>query len=292
MSAADQIEVVTVDEETPPKARSKLDQSDEGLKNGRSIRLKTKGSGHDYFLYLPASHQRTNRVLVLVHGKSGEAKELVKVFRPKADLYGTVLVVPVFDDETFPQYHQFGLNAPVGGERPDFALRQILDEVAEMAGVATDRFHIYGHSRGAQFAHRYAMIHPDSVLRCLVSSAGWYTLPSPKIPFPLGTKVSHRLRPLKLDLGQFLLMPVSVVVGALDTERDSNLKMSDRIDKAQGLTRLERARTWVDALTMAARDQGHPSNAKLHIIPDAGHDFTNLSARGLLDVAVAEHFFA
>lgn len=270
------------------------DHAEDNIKRGRSVRRRTTGSvGYDYFLYLPAAHERTNRVLVLVHGKSGEARELLKIFRPKADLYGAILVAPLFDDETFPQYHQFGLKAEVSdGQRPDVALRRILDEVSVLTDVATDRFHIYGHSRGAQFAHRYAMVFPDAVLRCLVSSAGWYTLPDPSIPFPLGIKVNQKLRSFELDLAQFLLVPVSVVVGANDTERDSYLKISDRIDAAQGLTRLERARTWVDALSVAARAHGLVPNLKLHVIPDAGHDLTNLAARGLLDVAVSDQFFA
>lgn len=264
------------------------------MKDGRTVRRRTKDSAsHRYFLYLPAAHERSTRVLVLVHGKSGGAEELLEIFRPKADLYGTMLVVPEFDDGTFPQYHQFGLNAQGnGGVRPDIGLRRILGDVSRQTQVPTDRFHIYGHSRGAQFAHRFAMAFPDAVLRCLVSAAGWYTLPDPSASFPHGTKVNRRLRSVEPDLDRFLLVPVCVVVGANDTHRDSKLKKSDRIDAAQGLTRLERARTWVDAISVAARERGLVPNARLHVIPDAGHELANLAAHGLLDVAASEHFFA
>ena len=264
------------------------------MKHGRGVRRRTRDSaGHRYLLYLPAAHDRSTRVLVLVHGKSGGAEELVEIFRQNADLHGAMLVAPVFHDGTFPQFHQLGLNAATdGGRRPDIALRRILDDVSRLTQVATHRVHIYGHSRGAQFAHRYAMAFPDAVLRCVISAAGWYTLPDPSASFPHGTKVNRKLRSVEPDLDRFLLVPVCVIVGAKDTDRDSKLKKSVRIDSAQGLTRLERARTWVDAVSVAARERGLVPNARLHVMPNAGHELSDLVAHGLLDVVASEHFFA
>ena len=53
------------------------------------------------------------------------------------------------------------------------------------------KYHVFGHSAGGQFAHRFLMFKPNSRLDKMVASgSGWYTVPNLDFNFPYGFKKS------------------------------------------------------------------------------------------------------
>ena len=64
------------------------------------------------------------------------------------------------------------------------ALDTIVDAVRDQFSLEAERFHIYGHSAGAQFVHRY-ILHTGAarVERAVASNAGWYMLPCESFAF-------------------------------------------------------------------------------------------------------------
>lgn len=248
--------------------------------------------GGAYFLYVPRSTPSPRQILVAVHGISRNAREHIEVFQSHAEAYGVVLVAPLFDEESFRGYQRLVVPTPRAGvRRADLSLRQILADVTRSTGVASERFYLFGHSGGAQFAHRYAMAYPDSVERYVISAAGWYTPPDLSVRYPYGMKPRRKGGMPDLDINAFLRIPACVLVGANDTVRDETLNQADRLDSRQGRTRVERAEYWVAAMTAAARWRDLATDFTLQVLPDAGHDFTEMAARGSIADAVFECLF-
>jgi pimeloyl-ACP methyl ester carboxylesterase len=248
--------------------------------------------GQLYLLYLPTARKRRDKALVLVHGQSRNLETLVDIFRPYAERYGATLIAPVFDGESSSNYQRLGLNQRRdGGLLPHDRLHLILDDVKQLTEISTQRFHLFGHSGGAQFAHRYAMAFPDTVIRYAISSPGWFTSPDTIEAFPYGMKENPKLPNISLDIDKFLHIPVYVMVGENDIVRGAMLNQSERIDRTQGRTRVERAERWVAAINTAARGRGLKPPAHFKILPDAGHDLAEMDESGRLGRHAARFLF-
>lgn len=245
-----------------------------------------------YLLYLPAARKKRHNVLVLVHGQGRNVEVMVDIFRTYAEKHDAILIAPIFDKDISSGYQRLGLKQRGGdGVLPQTRLRLILDEVSQFAEVPIKRFYMFGHSGGAQFCHRYVMAFPDVVKRYAISAAGWYTLPDVNDVFPYGMKANPELPSILPDIDKFLQVPVCVLVGEKDTGRGATVNKSERIDRSQGRTRLERAESWVAAVTAVARDLGLDPSAQLQILPDAGHDFGDMEASGRLARRAAKFLF-
>jgi pimeloyl-ACP methyl ester carboxylesterase len=223
----------------------------------------------DYYLYVPASYSadlhesQTNRLLVAVHGLSRDAELQARLFAPLADSRDAVIVAPLFDEERFTGYQQLAADGktPV---RADDALEAILADVKHIIGIDPSRFALFGYSAGGQFAHRYAMVHPERVSRLAVGAAGWYTLPDPSYDYPQGVATSPPSPPgspnRPIDLTPFWRIPILVAVGENDTSRGGTLEKSPSIDAQQGKNRLERGRAWEQAIDRTAKAGGYSTS--------------------------------
>ncbi len=162
----------------------------------------------------------------------------------------------------------------------------MLDDARDRTGVASERVHLFGHSGGAQFVHRFAMAHPERVTRYVASAAGWYTMPDLARAYPYGMKPGRRTSGARLDIDAYLRIPACAYVGERDTIRDRALNTAPAIDSHQGASRLERAESWIAAMTTAARWRGLTTPFALHVLPGSGHDFTDMIRAGLAEAAM------
>jgi pimeloyl-ACP methyl ester carboxylesterase len=153
--------------------------------------------------------------------------------------------------------------------------------VRRTLAIHTRRLLLFGYSGGGQFAHRFAMAHPRSVRAAVVAAAGWYTFPDAALPYPYGLRVGSRLPGIRLRQGRLLQVPMLVVVGDADTERETSLNQSSRIDQQQGRTRVERADAWFRAMGAAAERRGLRSRVERQTIPAVGHSFAAAFDAGL-----------
>ena len=235
-------------------------------------------------LFLPDSLDSATRLLVSVHGISRNAEEHLRCFAPLAAEYGVAIMAPVFSPVAFPDYQRLGRHGK--GLRADQVLRSMLNRLARQVGLAPRRIHLFGHSGGAQFVHRYVMAYPDQVARYVASAAGWYTLPDPALPYPLGTGESAGLLDVAFDPFAFLRVPGAVLVGSRDYKRGAALRNAPMVNALQGGTRIERAERWVAAMNTAATVRGLLPPVSLELVAAAGHRFGEMAMRG----AVAQSF--
>ncbi len=243
-----------------------------------------------YFLYVPRSGAANDApLLVTVHGVTRGAEEIERRFACLAERYRVVVVAPLFDTGSYPDYQRLGRSGR--GKRADRALGRILTEVEQLTAASTRNVYLFGYSGGGQFVHRYAMAYPQRVTAMVIGAAGWYTQPDSEKPYPLGMKSVPVLPNLQFELDAFLRIPATVVVGEWDTERDAALNQSHRIDRDQGATRLERGRRWIRRLKALANARGLATPYIFHTLPRSDHCFTHCVDHGNLHWRVFESLF-
>ncbi len=226
----------------------------------------------EYYLLRPAKLCPDAEPLVLIHGISRNAPELVVRFAERANQLGVPLIAPLFRRESFGQYQQ--VIDPRGGQRSDLALLDILNDVSRRFGIATGRIALFGFSGGAQFAHRFALLHAKRVRACVPVSAGWYTMPDPELAWPLGLAQS----PIPIDRGAPTI-PFHVIVGQRERDDDDALRRNPQLDALQGENRRARARNWHCAL----RQAGWSRASNLTVLPRTRHNFSCAHRNGLIE---------
>lgn len=233
-----------------------------------------------YFEYIPVDASEGAPVLVLVHGISRRAAQLIFRFREQADKHGLVLVAPLYQKVIYGQYQQV---IDPGGPRSDLALLDILAQLRQDWQAEIGQVHVFGFSGGAQFAHRFALLHPERVSSLCLAAAGWYTMPDASRRYPYGVR-THPLGAAAYDLDRYLAIDRHVFVGEDDVLRDASLRQSPRLDRDQGVNRVERARRWIERMDAASAARGAmPHRSTLDILPGLGHSFGR-SARRKVDL--------
>lgn len=228
---------------------------------------------HEYYVLLPENLCPGAEPLVVVHGISRNAAELMVRFAALANECGVPLIAPLFSRDNYGQYQQ--VIDSKAGARCDLALHDMLDDARQRYGLSVERFALFGFSGGAQFAHRYAMLHPHRVRACVPASAGWYTLPDPGLKWPMGLagKPHGALDPAVRQV------PFHLIVGKRDRQDDDALRRSAELDRLQGDNRYARARTWHRALHRA----GWSADSSLTVLPRTRHNFSCAHRNGLIE---------
>ncbi|HKA56975.1 MAG TPA: hypothetical protein VKD28_00010 [Gemmatimonadales bacterium] len=240
----------------------------------------------EYLLYVPRSAKPGAPLMVTVHGISGNALEHSIAFAEMCDECGVVMVAPTF--EPHHDYQRLGRSGR--GHRVDLLLDRCLAEVASRCNADASRIYLFGFSGGAQFGHRYAIAHPHRVARAVVAAAGWYTFPDPSESYPYGIRPVRALPDVTFDAEQFLRVPISVLVGDLDTTLE-NTRNTARTNAQQGTTRLERARNWVAAMRDAATTSRLVPRVTLTEVRGVGHSFATFCDQGALVQLVRRFLF-
>jgi len=137
--------------------------------------FKHRGVEREYFVRLPKNYDPTKRFwgLVVFHGGGGNGRNhwLVKdMYRAamKADL--PVIVISPTGSRTDPNEQRFPSLGDGG------YLRRVLQD-AKSRYRLNPKILLTGYSRGAQFAHRFALQNPEHVHACAPLAAGSWTSP-------------------------------------------------------------------------------------------------------------------
>lgn len=239
---------------------------------------------------IPSKADPSRPPLVALHGISRDADAIIAGFAAVAEEAGRILLVPRFSRTHWPTFQR------IGGVRPDKALLQIVDLATSLGLIPAGPFDLFGYSGGAQLAHRFAMLYPNRIATLHVAAAGWYCLPHPEIPSPVGLGANLReavygkplIARLKQDqLGGYLRLPLRLYVGADDIVKDRALRACSLVAGSQGANRVERARTFHLSFRRAAETFGIEPDASLTLLPGCAHDFTRCAEHGGLARMVA-----
>jgi pimeloyl-ACP methyl ester carboxylesterase len=221
--------------------------------------------------------------VVVVHGIQRDVERMAWLMTRRAAEIGRTIVLPHFDTSNWRRYQQAACPS-----RSDLALLSLIELLIQEGRVSPGRFDLSGFSGGAQFAHRFAWIHPDAANRLCVTAPGWWTFPESGTEWPFGMAASPARGGvaghwLQANLRRFLDRKIVVRVGAEDMQRDPNLRMGPRIDAQQGRTRVDRARNWVRALQRAAAGAGIRPRISFATLEGCDHSFETCVVQAQLD---------
>lgn len=223
--------------------------------------------------------------VVAIHGYNREVEAMVDLLTKRADATGRSIVLPLFDSASWRRFQRAACP-----QRSDWALLELLRVLAEEGWINDGVPDLSGFSGGAQFAHRFAWLYPERVARLCLVSPGWWTFPDTRGVYPLAMalgnarKRTHAYR-LRANLSRFLDRQITVMVGALDTAQDINLRQDPDVVAQQGQNRVARARNWTAAALKAARHAGLYPRITFRLMDNSGHSFADCVANGSLDRA-------
>lgn len=230
----------------------------------------------EVFTYRPA-HYRDGAMLMVFHGMLRNAEEYRDHARAMGDRFGMLVVAPRFDSVQFGQgkYQQGGLMAD-GQLAPREAWTwSVVPKLADRLRALEKRpdmpYFLIGHSAGGQFLVRLAAFVPTDASRIVAANPGSDLFPTRDLPYPYGFGgLPDRLVTDEL-LRSYLARPLTLYLGAADTERDEDLDTSNDADK-QGQTRYERGKNAFRAAEELAKQKGWEFHWRLVEAPKVGHD--------------------
>lgn len=232
--------------------------------------IETWLAGNPVTVYIPESlkSQQSTQLLVAIHGMRGKGDGICAGLISFAEKNGIVLLAPTFDYD--PNYFDPQVVAPEDGALS----KRIIQMVAELGDTTHIRFKnrmlLYGFSRGAQLAHRFALMYPDKTLGVAALSAGSYTLPyrsydtkgAQPMPFPFGVGDLRNYTSKPFDQANFTKVNFMIEVGALDNNPDDASRAWDNFG---GRTRLDRAQSFYQILKQVG------VKAQFEAFPGIGH---------------------
>ncbi len=153
---------------------------------------------------------------------------------------------------------------------------RVFAELVRATGSERTGYDVFGHSGGAQVAHRFAMFQPGSrAERIVAANAGLYTLPTPSAPLIYGLAGAPMDRS---DLAAALKSPLTILLGAEDNDPNhGDAHLHTPTADRQGRARLTRGRNFFRIARMVAQRAGLPMNWSLEVIPGVGHDHRRMA---------------
>ncbi len=153
------------------------------------------------YSYRPKSATPDSPIWVVLHGTRREAHrhlsfDYYDTWRPLAERYGAILLVPEFTAEKWPGAWTYNLGN-IRGQRTleEKPWRQTAFHVVEEAfriavaklGGSQRKFSLFGHGAGSQFIQRYVLHSGCRMIdRAVSANPGWYMLPDDEFMYPYG----------------------------------------------------------------------------------------------------------
>lgn len=259
-----------------PLGRGRLLAWGPGGRRGRSVPV---------WSYRPRQEEERFPVLFLLHGVGRDARDYLEGWIPWAEARGVLLLAPEFSRLEFPssrRYSQGHVLTRSGRRRREarwsFTFPEKIFQGVRGAnpGLVQETFSVFGHSAGAQFAHRLVLLRPQAPLGLVVAAnAGWYTWPDRDQLFPLGLGgIRGAGRRLRAALGRELV----VLLGTRDRDPEHpHLRHEPDLD-ARGRTRWDRGQAFFRAGREAAAREGVPLAWRLEPVPGIGHSHRGMCA--------------
>lgn len=230
------------------------------------------------FVNIPARGNAERPVLFVMHGVNRDADRYRDEWKALSEQHGIAIVVPEFDNNNFPKREAYNFGGGVDREgkvRPQRewifpVIDQIFADFVARSGSKAANFDLYGHSAGAQFSHRFALLGGSPrVRRVVIANAGSYSMPVFDKPFPwglgdVGLGEGHLSRVLSLE--------GIVMLGDKDIDPNHASLPRDPEAMAQGPHRFARGTAFFDALDAAAKRRPFRFAWRKVIVPGVAHD--------------------
>tara|TARA_B110000483_G_scaffold178740_1_gene211366 strand:+ start:2819 stop:3745 length:927 start_codon:yes stop_codon:yes gene_type:complete len=238
----------------------------------------------DVYCHIPTNSDSSTPIVFLFHGNNRNANDYRNSLVAKANLYGFILLVPEFTTTQFPGGDGYNLgNVFTDGDNPSTSslnnesewafsvIDPLFEYTKQQLNNQTAKYHIIGHSAGAQFAHRFLFFKPLAKIdKMVASAAGWYTSLDLETNFPYGLNAS----PLEnIDFSLLFSKQLTILVGSNDNDPNSSALRHNSIVDLQGLNRLDRAISFYNNTQSKAASLSINFEWDFVINPNEGHNY-------------------
>ncbi|MFL2623025.1 MAG: hypothetical protein ACJ0P6_00780 [Flavobacteriaceae bacterium] len=240
--------------------------------------------------YIPNNTTSSTKILFVFHGNGRNAMDYRDAMISKSNQYNFIVVAPEFSSTNFPGGDAYNLgNVYEDGDNPSpsslnpepewtfSVIEPLFDYIKTKIDNSTLKYHVFGHSAGGQFAHRFLMFKPTAQIdKIIVSAPGWYTTTDYNTAFPYGFSNSI-LENIVLD--DLFDKKLTLLIGDLDNDPDSGGLRHNQFADAQGLHRLERAQYFYNKAATLSANNNLDFQWTFEINTDADHSFTLASSK-------------
>lgn len=243
--------------------------------------------------YYKPENYTGERFILLFHGASRAAAAYRDNAVGMADAFESIVVVPEFDLERFPnRLYQFGGVFREDGsfaDPADHTYAYVPELVAHIRGREGDTelpYLIVGFSAGGQFVGRMAAFLDTDAERIVVMSPGSCMFPTRDLRFGLG--FGGLPDPFGSDgrIRRYLSQPITIYIGTNDTEM-AQLPTGDAY--AQGVHRYSRNLRWFNEAMDLAHTEGWPFHWRLVIADGPGHSPPDMFNHAQIENALFGH---
>ena len=232
----------------------------------------------DVIVYIPNGAHKNTDILIVVPGASRDAQRFHASWLSfaKQDTFAVVTIGA--NKKHFPDEYSYNAGNIIDskGRLVDLdkwlfsAIEKIFNRVKKQYSFQTEKFHLFGHSAGGGFVHRYMLFMPNApVVKAVAANPAFVTLPDKKIGYPFGFKnvpINNAM------VSQWLEADIAIFLGANDTgPRTKPLSNSPKA-RAQGPSCLVRGKRLFKEAKKEARDRGLTFGWSLKIVPRVGHN--------------------
>lgn len=244
-----------------------------------------KDQRFSYCLYVPKCYQQEadtmHPLIVSIHGTGRTAVADRDAWASASEKSGAIILAPLFpagiiEPDDLNNYKRLLFH----NIRYDTILLAIIDEIAAKYRIIKDRFFLYGFSGGAQFVHRFFLIHPERLSGIFIGAPGTVTLIDHKKDWWVGTRNIKQIFGCSINLEAMRKVSVGLGVGENDTatweitiQKDWPTWMEGANDA--GLSRIDRIQT--------LRENYIENGIKpdIFILPDTAHDRVKIVEAGI-----------
>jgi len=236
------------------------------------------------YYHIPQNTTTNTPILFVFHGNNRNAEDYRNASIAKANEQGFIIIAPEFSNTSFPGGDAYNLaNIFIDGDNPSSStlvseeewtfsvIEPIFDFIQLRTNSTRTRYHIVGHSAGAQFAHRFVLFKPNARFdKVVVSAAGWFTVPDRSIDFPYGLKKSPQET---IDFTTLFSKNIFIQVGELDNNPNASGLRRNQYADAQGLNRYDRSHHFFNTANTNAQNNNIFFNWSIQVNAGLDHSF-------------------
>jgi predicted esterase len=249
--------------------------------------------------YKPKNHKPNSPVIIVLPGAGRNGDGYRDKWINAAKKHNLLVLSPSYSRKHYPKTNHYNLgrlpkSSLINGSSQKSTAKvewifddfdRIFDIAVKSVGSTEKKYDIFGHSAGAQTAHRLVMFNPETkVNRIVAANSGWYTLPNFSTEFPYGLK---GVALTKEDLKKSFKMNLIILTGELDNKDETrgDLRSNEQVN-TQGLGRVSRADFFYKTAVREAKELNCKFLWKHKIIKGVGHSSTKMS------VAAAKYLYS
>ena len=236
------------------------------------------GDPIDVIVYIPGGAHKNTDILMVVPGASRDTQRFHASWLSFAKEDTFVVVTIGAKKNHYPDEYSYNagnvvdsLGNLVENKKWLFsAIEKIFITVKKQYAFQTEKFHLFGHSAGGGFVHRYMLFVPDApVVKAVAANPAFVTLPDRTVGYPFGIKNVPINRTM---VNQWLENKLAIFLGADDTGPRAKPLSNGPRARAQGPSCLSRGKRLFRQAKKEAKARGVNFGWSLSVVPGVGHD--------------------